>query len=37
MSKISITVDGVAHVVSSGIDGFGLFEDRKIVAQRVNG
>ncbi|MEY4981728.1 MAG: threonine--tRNA ligase, partial [Actinomycetota bacterium] len=37
VSKISITVDGVAHVVSSGIDGFGLFEDRKIVAQRVNG
>lgn len=37
MSKISITVDGVAQVVSSGIDGFGLFENRKIVAQRVNG
>ena len=37
MSKISITVDGVSRTVSSGIDGFGLFEDRKIVAQRVNG
>lgn len=37
MSDISIQLDSVSQAVTKGADGFKLFEDKKIVALRVNG
>lgn len=37
MSDISIQLDSVGQAVTKGTDGFKLFEDKKIVALRVNG
>ena len=37
MSAIKVTVDGAARELELGADGFGLFTDKTIVAQRVNG
>jgi threonyl-tRNA synthetase len=34
---IELTLDGVSTAVASGSTGFELFQDKKIVAQRVNG
>ena len=34
---IQLTLDGVSTAVASGSTGFELFQDKKIVAQRVNG
>lgn len=37
MSSITVLVDGQSREVESGSDGFGLFTDKTVVAQRVNG
>ena len=37
MSSIDVSVDGSKLSVAAGSDGFKLFEDKKIVAMRVNG
>jgi threonyl-tRNA synthetase len=37
VSVIKVTVDGTARELEQGSDGFGLFTDKSIVAQRVNG
>lgn len=37
MSSITVLVDGQSREVDSGSDGFGLFTDKTVVAQRVNG
>lgn len=37
MSSITVLVDGQSREVESGSDGFGLFSDKTVVAQRVNG
>ena len=37
MSVIKVTVDGAPRELENGSDGFGLFTDKTIVAQRVNG
>ena len=37
MSSITVLVDGQSREVESGADGFGLFTDKTVVAQRVNG
>jgi len=37
VSDISIQLDSVSQAVTKGADGFKLFEDKKIVALRVNG
>ena len=34
---MNIELAGKTHQVSEGADGFGLFEDRSIIALRVNG
>ena len=37
MSSITVLVDGQSREVESGSDGFGLFTDKTVVAQRING
>jgi len=37
VSSITVLVDGQSREVDSGSDGFGLFTDKTVVAQRVNG
>jgi threonyl-tRNA synthetase len=37
VSVIKVTVDGTTRELEVGADGFGLFTDKTIVAQRVNG
>ena len=37
MSSITVLVDGQSREVESGSDGFGIFTDKTVVAQRING
>lgn len=37
MSSITVLVDGQSREVESSSDGFGLFTDKTVVAQRING
>ena len=37
MSSLSVSVDGQGREVEAGADGFGLFTEKTVVAQRVNG
>lgn len=37
MSEFSISVDGVEQSFVAGSDGFSLYQDRKVIALRVNG
>lgn len=37
MSSFEVTVDGLKQSIDTGADGFKLFNDKKIVAMRVNG